>query len=159
MARKKRVIVYGYGNPIFGDDYLGIKAVKELSREPLLSEDIDIAWSSSSPFIVAEQFLDYEKAILIDAYLCEEADEGEIIVTDLDEWSADTVLITPHCANIIDVLMIYRAFYPERFPKIMHIYGVCISRLQLQEGISSTIESKLKSIVKIILNDIGDESK
>jgi hydrogenase maturation protease len=151
--------VYGWGNPIFGDDGIGIEIAKLVEKEKL-PPGVVVEWSSFSPFSVASRLIDFAKAILIDAWWDENKNDGEIVDLDADMDSTDVSMLTPHTANIVDVLRIYRAVYEDRFPDSVHLYGPCVKDLRIAEGVQSDHQKQIERVVSLVLDEIRrDESE
>ncbi|TFG09816.1 hydrogenase maturation protease [Candidatus Thorarchaeota archaeon] len=146
-------MVYGWGNPIFGDDAVGIEVAKRIKREEL-PPGITVCWSSASPFSVAHRLLDCKKAILIDAWFDGEKNTERIIDWDTDLDATDVTVLTPHTASIVDVLKIYRKVYEDRFPSSVHVYGLCIKDIRLEEGVHGDYEEQIARVVALVLDEI-----
>jgi hydrogenase maturation protease len=153
-SHKESIMIYGWGNPIFGDDGIGIQVAKSL-KQRLISDGIKVEWSSSSPFSVVEKLLDNKKVILIDAYLTEDREEGEIIDFEITKTQNGSEILTPHTASISEVIKIYQQLYPDRFPESIHVYGICIRSPELAGAFSNIIEDKIGLIVNLILDELG----
>ncbi|HID65956.1 MAG TPA: hydrogenase maturation protease [Aquificaceae bacterium] len=57
-----KVIVVGIGNPIMGDDSVGIRVVEELKKEV----EVDTAILTTTTFEVLDKIMGYDKAIIVD---------------------------------------------------------------------------------------------
>ncbi|MGV9102612.1 MAG: hydrogenase maturation protease [Candidatus Thorarchaeota archaeon] len=150
-------MVYGWGNPIFGDDAAGIQAAKQLKNCNIPST-VEVFWSSSSPFSVAEGFLDYEQAILIDAFVGTDRKDGEIIRFNGLGNQTPVRMLTPHTASIIEVLKAYQELYPLRFPSRVVVYGLCISNPEITSELTYGIETGIMKIISLIQHELAGES-
>jgi hydrogenase maturation protease len=88
-------LVVGLGNPILGDDGVGWVVAEEVKKIllslPSLSCDspgeessVDVDCLSLGGISLMERLIGYDRAILVDAFVCEE-EVGEIVVSELDE--------------------------------------------------------------------------
>ncbi|MBD3158664.1 MAG: hydrogenase maturation protease [Candidatus Lokiarchaeota archaeon] len=155
--QEQKTIIYGWGNPIFGDDAAGIQAARQLN-ECNLPSTVEVAWSSSSPFSVAERFLGYDRAVLIDAFVGTDRESGEIIrFTGLADQKPLSML-TPHTASILDVLKIYRELYPLRFPSRVIVYGLCINNPEMTNEITYELETGINNLLNLIQCELTGES-
>lgn len=151
------ILVYGWGNPIFGDDAVGIQVAKKLETMDL-PEDVTIEYSSASPFSVVENFLHHEKVFLIDACKANGKEEGEIRDFTLNGDEDTSEVLTPHSASLISVLKMYKELYPDEFPKEINVYGLCVNDIKLSDDLSEHTQKKSEEIMHLILDKVRDDN-
>lgn len=84
------MLVIGLGNPILGDDGVGWKVAEELKEQLPPELPVDVDCLSLGGISLMEHLIDYDRAILIDAFALDEP-TGSILVlklSDLPNYSA-----------------------------------------------------------------------
>lgn len=117
-----------------------------------------MAWSSFSPFSVADRFLDYDRAILIDALMGTNREDGDVIQFNGLGDQKPVSILTPHTASILEVLKIYQQLYPLRFPSSVIVYGLCISSAEMASEMSHRIETGITKVINLIQCELAGES-
>lgn len=143
-------LIYGWGNPIFGKDGIGIQVAQKLKKKEL-PKNISVEWSSSSPFSIVQTFLNHEEVILIDACQLPEKQEGEILEFNLTCNDGETDFLTPHSASLTSVLDLYREIYPKEVPELIHVIGICVKDVELTDKVPTNIQEKIDKIVNRVL--------
>jgi len=149
-------MVLGLGNPILGDDALGIRAVEKL-KEMQLPEGIILDCSTSSPFSTARKIVDHDKVLLIDSVNLHGKKDGELVRLSLEDFSYRSMFVSVHSASLPALLEIYRALYPDRFPKEILVIGVNVKKVEVGESMSETVNGSIEEVVKLILSEVGEK--
>ena len=147
-------MVLGLGNPILGDDALGIRAVERLKRVKL-PEGIVVDCSTSSPLSTARKIVDHDKVLLIDSVRFPGKEDGELVRLSLEDLSSRPMLVSVHSASLPASLEIYRSLYPDRFPREIQVIGVNVKNVEVGESISETVDGSIEEVVKLILSEVG----
>ncbi|NIQ06769.1 MAG: hydrogenase maturation protease [Candidatus Korarchaeota archaeon] len=142
-------LIYGWGNPIWGNDAIGIQIAQKL-KEKQLPPDTVVKWSSASPFSIVNQFLNHENVFLVDAYRGEGKEEGEIFEFTLS-GDEEAQFLSPHSASLISVLKIYKTLYPTQFPKEIRVFGICIKNFEFTDNMSDKILKTVDRVTNLIL--------
>lgn len=148
--------IFGWGNPIYGEDALGILTAKKL-KEMDPPKYVTVNWSSSSPFSLVSKFLHHDKVVVIDVWQDEDKPEGELFKWEVSGKEEKRNILSPHSASLFSVLNLYKRRYPEEFPKEILIYGMYVHNLDLNEELSEEIHRKSDKLAKLIFNDIKRE--
>lgn len=79
-----KTLVVGLGNPILGDDGVGWVVAEQVRKHlpPEVPADVDCL--SLGGISLMERLIGYERAILVDAYVCNDG-PGEIVLSRLEE--------------------------------------------------------------------------
>jgi len=150
------VLVLGWGNPILGDDSLGVRVAEKLKKMGLPKE-IKIECSSSSPFSVVRKMLNYRKVIIVDSLRLPHVKEGKVFKFNLKEFCGSSVIINPHSISLPAAFEIYRTLYPDQVPKEVLVIGVCVGPPKVGEGLSDEIKAKIDEVVELVMKEIGGE--
>jgi len=153
------ILVLGWGNPIFGDDGLGIKVAERL-RKMELPPWVRVESCTLSPLSVVRKMINHKKVIIIDILQPRNSeDRGKVLKVSLSEFCNSLNLVNPHSISLPAALEIYKAIYPEQVPNEIVAIGVCVDPYQLKvgEGLSKEVELKLDEVVKLVLEEIRGE--
>ncbi len=98
MAKWRRTVVLGLGNPLLGDDAVGLEAAARL--EELLKQKplplVEVRTSQRAGFDLLELLSGFERAILIDALLVPEPKPGRIRRLSLQDVKGSARLVSMH---------------------------------------------------------------
>ena len=149
-----KTLVLGVGNPILGDDGLGIHAVRELSKA--LPGCADYEEASVSGLELVEMFRGYEKVIVIDAVKTRDGMPGKIY--ELGGKDIPTL----HGLSAHDVDFRTAMEYGERFMGAMpevDIYGIEAENVtEFCETLSPKVRESLRIVIEKIKEKIKDGS-
>ena len=116
-----RTIIVGLGNDLLADDAAGILVARRLKKQ-LTDEWTDVVECSAHGLAILDLFIDYDRAILVDALVTGKHPPGTIV-----EIPVDTLRSipnpSPHFAGIPEMVALARRLgvnYPDEF----HILGV-----------------------------------
>ena len=110
QSKKSRVLVIGLGNPILGDDGVGWKVAEEVKKQLPADMPVDIECLSLGGISLMEHLIDYDRAILIDAFALDES-IGSILVlklSDLPNYSAFHTT-SPHDTSLQNAIELGRS--------------------------------------------------
>lgn len=155
-----KILVLGVGNPIFGDDSLGLYIARELkkkiSREELKVE-IDIDESSLDWLTIAEKMVGYDEVILIDVVAVnEERLVGKIFKFDLKEsGERHEYSCTFHNLSLTSAIEVIRSIFPKETPEKIVVILVGIKEpKEFSDKLSLTIKRIVSRAVKEVLDEI-----
>ncbi len=90
-AESRRGIIIGVGNPYYGDDAIGLLVARAVHRRLAQSDNWTLAELSCSAFGVIEHLEGYQRALIVDALVDEEAAPGTLVQVAVPEGCS-----TPH---------------------------------------------------------------
>lgn len=117
----KRTLIVGLGNDLLADDGVGILVARRLMSE-LTDEWTDIVECSAHGLAIMDLFIDYDRAILVDALVTGEHEPGTIVEIPVDTLRA-VPNPSPHFAGVPEMVALAKQLglnYPAEF----HILGV-----------------------------------
>jgi len=156
----KKTLVIGVGNPILGDDGLGIHAVRQIYEEYKnckVLENVFFKEISAGGLGILENILDFEKVIMIDAVITGKYKVGKVLKMRIEDFSNTLHSTSPHDVNLATAFEIGKRSMPERMPKEVVIYGVEVSKDNIQkfsEELSPEIKESIKEIVECVKKEI-----
>ena len=142
-------IILGIGNPILGDDGVGLHIASELDG---LLDDVDVRTTSMIDLNLLDTLADYDRLFIIDAI---EAGGSHIgTVRRLPQGEGSLHLFSSHGIHLFELLQLGRDL-GYRIPEIGGIYGVYIGEGSVfGETLSPELMSKKADIVREIIEDI-----
>jgi hydrogenase maturation protease len=141
-----RTVVVGIGNPILGDDGIGIHAARELKGR----FDADVREAYTGGLNLLDLILGYDRAILIDAVYLEEMRMGEVRILDLDDLgSAHST--NPHDATLMEAIEISERMGEGRIPDEIILVGIRIERVEeFGDELSGDVRRALPEVVRSV---------
>ncbi len=150
----KSTVIIGIGNPLLGDDGLGVRAARlVLSRK---CKNVVVKETSTGGLGILEEMLDFEKAILIDAMVTGKHPIGTIVKMTPDALSGTLHSSSPHDMNLATALEVGRKSTPERMPRDIVIIAVEARTVcEFSEDMSPELENALPIVVKMAIEEIS----
>jgi hydrogenase maturation protease len=151
-----KTLVIGIGNPILGDDGVGVRVAEELAKL-VQDEEITIDEASTSGFSLLDYLLGYEKVIIIDAIMTEEGEPGEIYRLKPEAFTKSVHLGTSlHDANLPTALELGRRLAPEAMPREIVIFAIEVREVHtFTEQMTEQVREAVPQAVKLVLGELG----
>jgi hydrogenase maturation protease len=134
-----RTALVGFGNPFHGDDAIGPLVARRIYESLPQRGNIDLLELSTSDFGVMERLIGYQRAVIVDALVDEQAEVGTVRRIELSESAGDGHL-SPHTGGFSAALALARKL-GLCVPTQIALYGVVIreppgfsERLSLELG-------------------------
>ncbi len=145
-----RTVVVGVGNPILGDDGVGIHVARDLKGKL----EVDIREAYTGGLNLLDLIIGYDRAILVDAVYMEDMAIGEVRVMGLDELGT-AHSSNPHDATLMEALEMSKRMGEERIPEEIVLVGIKIERVdefsdELSPKVSSSIERASEVVKELI---------
>ena len=141
-----RTVVVGVGNPILGDDGVGIHAARELKGR----SDADVREAYTGGLNLLDLILGYDRAILIDAVYLDDMRIGEVRVLDLDDLGT-AHSTNPHDATLMEAIEISERMGEGRIPDEIKLVGVRIERV---EEFSDQLSEEVRNSIPRIIGEV-----
>lgn len=150
--KEKNFLIVGVGNPLRGDDAIGIlttRFLKKCFRENVKIIGVDISFDE-----LIQIFGDYELVIFIDA-VKSEGSPGKIyrLKFGVDKIPAQLEFFSTHSIGLIEYIEIAKAL--GKLPGELVIYGIVGRDFNVGSSISREVKVSCKKIVREILSEIG----
>ncbi|MHA1685713.1 MAG: hydrogenase maturation protease [Candidatus Heimdallarchaeaceae archaeon] len=157
-----KTILIGIGNPIVGDDAIGIKVVEELNNNYQFPSLVDIVPDVSVGGLpLVELMIGYDRAIVVDAIETGSHPPGTIVQFEPDLSKSSVYISDYHNLDFLSALSFAKQFYGN-IPKQITIIGVEIrGKLEFSDKLSPTLQAQFPQIVQkiyqIIVNQLTEE--
>lgn len=144
-----RTAVVGLGNPLYGDDAVGLVVAQSLAallRREITADFLDCSVPDAR---LGEHLLGYGRAIIVDALVDRRARIGTVRQVEISGPSGDPTL-SLHTACYRSILALAR-MVGVPVPQQIHIYGIAIRRPEvLRVGLSAELSHRIPRVVHAI---------
>jgi len=150
-----KTLVLGLGNPILGDDGVGLRvarAVGELAK----GDDVTAVESMASGLALLDILAGYDRAVIVDAIQTGQGRVGDVYRLDIKDIDTTRHTASPHDATLTDALaMGAKLGFP--IPKEISVVAVGIPDVcdTFSEDCSAAVEKAIPEAVKMVLAEIG----
>ncbi len=104
FSRNNRTLVLGLGNPILGDDGVGVRVAEEVLAALSADVSVDVSEACVGGISLMERMVGYDNVILIDALSTEDVEPGVIRKLNLEELR--DISVTQHSASTHDTNLV-----------------------------------------------------
>lgn len=148
-----KIIIIGLGNPILGDDGVGVRVVNMLKEQIDIDDSIEIRVEDVGGLELAEMILGYDAAIIVDAAITQRYPVGTVFVKNINEYPYTVHTVNPHDINFITGISLFRRLFPEKIPDKIIVIGIEINAnsLKFSNVLSPEIKNAAEKAVEIIL--------
>jgi hydrogenase maturation protease len=151
-----RRLVLGIGNTIMGDDGVGIYVVRMVRDRTRSRADLQFKELGASGFKLVEEILGYDEVTIVDSYASTEADTGQIREFSPEDFEDTLHPSSPHGANFITALELYRNLQPDKMPRKIRILTIAIHTADtFGESLSGRVQDAAAKLVEMIVREMG----
>ena len=141
-----RTVVVGVGNPILGDDGVGIHTVRALKGRL----DADIREAYTGGLNLLDLIIGYDRAVLVDAVYLPDMKIGEVKVLDIDELGT-AHSTNPHDATLMEAIEISKRMGEGRIPEEIILVGIKIERVEeFSDELSGEVQRAIPEAVRVV---------
>lgn len=150
-----KIALIGLGNPIVGDDAIGIKVVDHIRDTFSLPDCVEIIGDVSLAGIgLVEQFRGYDKIILVDSIQTGIHPKGTVVYLKQDDYSTALHISDYHNMDFFTALDFCNQVYDD-IPKDITIIGIeIISVTEFSDELSVELREKFEKIVDEVYKNI-----
>lgn len=152
------VLVLGLGNPILGDDGIGVRVVQAVADALPVGTDIEVDEACAGGLELMERMAGYERVILVDAICLGDAAPGtlrRLTLAELDAISPTQHSASAHDASLMTALAVGRRIGLD-LPDVLTVYAIEIERvLDFGDVLSPAVAAALHGAVEAVLAEIG----
>ena len=142
---RHRLLILGLGNPLYGDDGLGIVAVARLSRRFHIPDGVEVIDGGTLGLALIPCLERAEQAILLDA-IAADAPAGALVrLEGRDVPPALPHRLSPHELGVADLL--FGASLLDTAPKRLVLLGLVPQRLEFSVVRSDVIDARIDALV------------
>jgi hydrogenase maturation protease len=148
-----KILVLGLGNELLADDAVGLLIIRELTKQ--YKGQAELVECTVSGLALLEYFIDFEKAIIVDAIHTGKKPAGtiyELIPSDLGEIYAPS----PHYTGLPEMMALARQLELQ-FPEDIKIFAMEIADPYTIGGpLTESVSNAMEGLIMIILKQLSD---
>lgn len=153
-----KTLVLGLGNPILGDDGVGIYTARAVRERLKGRVGVDIKEVSLGGLRLMEEILGYDRVIIVDATITGRGAVGEIYRISPQNLKGTLHLSSPHDLNFTTALELGRIYAPEDVPKEIVIYAIEVAEnLTFAEELSGKVKTAGLKTAEMITNELNEQ--
>jgi hydrogenase maturation protease len=148
------------GNPILGDDGVGVRVAERLKGELSADSGVDVSEACVGGLSLMERMVGYEKVILVDALCKEPVNPGavrKLSLNDLRTMGSTQHIASAHDTNLITALEAGRRMsLPLPLPKNVIIYAVEAAHvLDFGDELTPEVADAVPRVVRAVLEEVA----
>lgn len=151
-----KTLVLGIGNPILGDDGVGVRVAQELAKETK-DGNIEVKDTCVNGLNLLELITGYDKLIVIDAIMTEDDKVGEIYKLkpeNIGELACSAT--STHHLNLANTIEIGKRLFPEEMPGEVTVFAVGTQQAtKVTEEMTEEVKEAIPKIVTLVLEEIS----
>jgi len=156
VAQQHRTLILGLGNPILGDDGVGIAIAREIKKRRPADPATDVIEASLAGRFLLDLITGYQTVIVADAIMTDEkAEAGTVYELSVDDLGA---VVNPYASHALDLRTTVELGRKLGYdmPQMIRIYAVEIKENTVfREGLSPEIEVTVLPVAQKIMQDLG----
>lgn len=148
-----RTLVLGLGNPICGDDGVGIRIAQAL-KEDLCGLEVEVAETTAAGIGLLDLITGYERMIVVDAIQTKGGKAGQVYRLGLDHLPSSLHSATLHDVDLTTALELGRRLGME-MPREVIIYAVEVADVAtFREGCTPEVERSIPLAAGLVLQEL-----
>jgi hydrogenase maturation protease len=148
-------LVIGIGNPILGDDGIGIWVARLIKGNLPNSASVEVRELCRGGVSLMEEMLGFDEVIIIDAINTKHGRSGNIYTMKPEDFKETQHLSSPHDLDFTAALKLGKELAPEGMPKEITIYAIEIeTALTFKEQLTPIVETAGRKVAETILSKL-----
>jgi hydrogenase maturation protease len=153
MQMPERTLILGVGNPLYGDDAVGVLAVQELQKQPDLPPHVTVVDGGMQGIGLIPLMESYHRVILVDAVPMGEPPATIRRFT----WEEARLIgherpLSLHQSDLTDALLLAEAL--DCLPRKLVIYGVQPHNIGWDQPLSPEVQHALPGLVATLIDEV-----
>ena len=149
---KKRVLILGLGNPLMGDDGVGVRVVEELKGLEL-PDGVEAVEGGTAGLGLIGLMEGYQRVIIVDAAEMGHPPGCVVRFTPSEaQFAAVAAPLSLHHIGLGEVLAMAEAL--EVAPAELVIIGIQPSQVEAGSGLSQEVKGAIPRIIRIVLDEL-----
>ncbi len=160
MGREHRTLILGLGNPILGDDGVGIAIARKIKELWPADPFTDVIEASLGGRFLLDLIAGYETVVVADAIVTDEqAQAGSVYTLSVDDLGT---VVNPYASHALDLRTTVELGKQLGYdmPDTIQIYAVEIKEHTVfREGLSPEVEAAVLPVARSIMQDLGKDKE
>ena len=151
-----RTLVLGIGNPILGDDGVGIHVAWELAKR-IEDENTVVEEASTGGLHLLESLIGYDKVIIVDAIKTAEGEPGQAYQLNPGEFDETIHAASPHDTNLATAIRMGHEIAPSEMPKEVVIFAIEVEEVtKFTQEMTEKVKAAIPGVVNLVLEKLGE---
>jgi len=152
-----KTLVLGLGNPIMGDDGVGLRVVQEVRRRLRDCTSVDVQECYAAGPTLLDIIVGYEALVFVDSIQCDEP-RGTVLQPKREQLPDQPASMDAHGMGLLGVLNLgERMRLPV--PRKLSIVAVAVEpNMEASESLSPEVERAVPEAVRRVLEEVRDIS-
>jgi len=143
------ILVLGLGNPLYGDDGLGLSALESLRGLGPFATGVDLVDGGTMGLYLIDRISGYEKVLILDSLKVDEAPGTVVMVEGDDVATTFRTKLSAHQMGFNDLLSALTLM--DRRPGEIIVIGMVPQTLELGMGLSKPVEASIPRMAQTAL--------
>lgn len=149
------LLLLGLGNPIMGDDGVGIHVVRILKGKIPPRDDLEIKELGMGGLKLVEEMLGYQKVFIIDSIESPAPEIGSIREFSIEDFKETQQASAPHLMNFATALELYKRLEPSEIPESVRIFTISINpEFTFKETLSPHVQKAASELADLVAHEI-----
>jgi hydrogenase maturation protease len=154
-----KILVLGIGNPIMGDDGVGIHVARMVKDRFRSQADLEVKELGVGGLKLVEEILGHEEVYIVDSYATQDIEPGRIREFSPDRFEDTLHASSPHGTNFVTALELYRELEPQRIPEKIRIFTIDIKAdYSFGESMSAPVREAASKLAELLATEIQQAS-
>lgn len=145
-------LVLGIGNVLLTDEGVGVRALNELARRYVFSEDVELLDGGTSGIELLRHIQGRDNLIIIDCMTFDQPPGTVYRVENEDVPSAFRTRISPHQLGLSDLLA--ALMLTDGLPKNLVLFGVEPESVDIGLELTETVEASLDKLITAVVGEL-----
>lgn len=152
-----RTVVVGLGNPLRGDDGVGVAVARRLAARTPAPRGVDVVECATGGLRLAERLVGYRRAIVVDALAPGVAEAGRVVRLRPDEAFRAAHAASTHDADLPTAIAAL-ACAGEPVPRDVTVVGVGVATTDVfEERLSPAVDAAADAVVDALVAQLAEE--
>ncbi len=146
------ILVLGIGNVLLTDEGVGIRAINELARRYVFSDEVELMDGGTAGIELLRHIAGRDHLIIIDAMKCDQPPGTVVRVEGDDVPAAFRTRISPHQLGLSDLLA--AAMLTDELPESLLLFGVEPASLETGLELSEIVEASIDKLLNVVCDEL-----
>ena len=154
---RTKTLVLGLGNPILGDDSIGLCVARALEGK-LNQQSATVMEASLSGLNLLEQLVGFDKAIIIDAIQTRGGKAGQIYRLEPEAFNTTRRTLASHDVSFTSALELGKKL-GLALPRQIVIFAIEVAKIgTFSEQCTQEVESSIPAVVNMVVDELAASS-
>lgn len=151
-GKEHKTLVLGLGNPLLGDDGVGLEALRVLEEQYLPPEDIDFVDGGTMGLYLLDRVAGYPRVLIADSVALGKAPGTVVRLVDGEVEAVFSTCLSPHQVGVNDLLAAL-ALMGQR-PAQVVVVGMVPDVMEVGVGLSDVVAHHLDAMIALLVGEL-----